>query len=283
MNPDGPGGPPPGWYPDPTGAKAWRWWDGQGWTGYASDPSAPRTPGYAGPEADALTTSGGLYPGTSVHDRFAAEVNAGPWARLALVTYLAALAVGLLVAWAESSHVRELFHEIHVQLQTGVAQNSLAQQSDVNGYTFVNLVVLAPFYILFLRWQFQAAKTARGLFIHAKRSAGLGVGSWFIPVVNFWFPYQSIRDCLPPGDPGRTVVARMWAFFITMEVMNSTTAVLALLGNPIGFVFAGLTLALGIGFALEAAAAVDLIAAAHRRLLFPEPAGPADRPAASGP
>jgi uncharacterized Tic20 family protein len=32
-----PPGPPPGWYPDPTGTM--RWWDGQGWTAAAAAPA----------------------------------------------------------------------------------------------------------------------------------------------------------------------------------------------------------------------------------------------------
>jgi hypothetical protein len=30
--------PPPGWQPDPAGRYRWRWWDGQGWTDYVSEP-----------------------------------------------------------------------------------------------------------------------------------------------------------------------------------------------------------------------------------------------------
>ena len=286
MNPDWPGGPPPGWYPDPAGVKAWRWWDGQGWTGFASDPSAPHRPGPAWPQTPAFDpasdASRGPSPGTWVHDRFAAEVRAGPWARRALAGYLAVILVGLLAAWAERSAIRQLVHNIDVERQTGVVQDQ-ALPSDLNLLTLLNLVLIAPFYILFLRWQFEAAKTAQFLSVPARRSPGLGVGSWFIPVVNLWFPYQSIRDCLPPGDPGRTVVARMWALFIGVLAMNTATAVLALLGSPIGFVFAAVTLALGVGFALEGRAAVELIADTHRRLLSPGPSGPGDRRAATGP
>ncbi len=272
-----PGGPPPGWYPDPSGVKAWRWWDGHGWTEFASDPSGPGAPGPIGPQP--------YLPGPSVHGRFEAELQAGPWAKRALVAYLAVIVVELLVAWAERSLLRELIHNIRVQQQTGVVQNQALPvvPADLNLLSLLNLVFVVPFYVFLLRWQFQAAATARFLFLPARRSPGLGVGSWFIPVVNFWFPYQSMRDCLPPGDPGRAVVARMWAFFIAVLVMDLVTTVTTLIGSPIAFVFAAITLGLGVGFAVQGRAVVGVIADAHRRLLFPEQPGPPDRPTPAGP
>jgi Protein of unknown function (DUF2510) len=40
-------GPQAGWYPDPAGSNAWRWWDGQAWSNTTSavDPSAVSQPG----------------------------------------------------------------------------------------------------------------------------------------------------------------------------------------------------------------------------------------------
>ncbi len=34
---------PAGWFPDPTGRNAWRWWDGQSWTNDVSDGRRPGT------------------------------------------------------------------------------------------------------------------------------------------------------------------------------------------------------------------------------------------------
>ena len=129
------------------------------------------------------------------------------------------------------------------------------------------LVVTAPFYVLVLMWQYRAAKTARFLGLPAARSPGLGVGSWFIPVVNLWFPYQAIRDCLPPGHADRQVVNQMWACFIAVLIVNAVTQGLAWSGNRDGFVAGAIALALGAGFALSGVRAVRSIAAAHRALL----------------
>jgi Domain of unknown function (DUF4328)/Protein of unknown function (DUF2510) len=288
VTPNWPGGPPPGWYPDPAGLKAWRWWDGYSWTQFASDPSGPPGPSTApGPGFTGAPVAGGVTPGgimvPSVHDRFAAEMKAGPWAKRVLVGYLAVIVVAILVAWADSSKFRAIFHALQVQVRTGVVQNETDQAGDVNLYSFGLLALEAPFYVLLLMWQFQAARTAQLLFLPARRSPGLGVGSWFIPVVAIWFPYQAIRDCLPPGDPGRSAVARMWGLWIATTVMLGATSIVATFGNPAGFVLAAVTLVLGAGFAFQGTRVVQAVADSHRRLLFPGPPGQTGPTPAVGP
>jgi hypothetical protein len=215
------------------------------------------------------------------HEQFAAEEKAAPWARRAFFGYLLILAFAGLFAWAVSAPLHQIIHSLQVQARTGIQQPlQTTQTTQLNLLSGLSLLVEVPFYVLILMWQYKAAKTAQLLRLSARRSPGLGVGSWFIPIVNFWFPYQAISDCLPPGDGGRKVVDRMWAFFIATLVTNGATVGLAFAGTPVAFGAAAVTLLLGLGFAVNGARAVTLIGHCHRGLLYPAAATRSD---AAGP
>ena len=280
--------------------KAWRWWDGYAWTEFASDPTAA---GGATAASAAYGPSGGTppsvaygayapqgtggpaygygygqgygYGGPAAQAVYAKEAKAAPWARRVIYLYVVVIGIGLLQAWAASAGIHLLFHNIRIQEQTGVTAPPYHQSPDSGRLSLLSLAAAVAYYVFFLIWQYRAAETARMLSLPARRSPTLGVVSWFIPVVNFWFPYQSIRDCLPLGDPGRSAVARMWAFFIATLVMDAITAVTAFIGSPIAFALAAVTLVLAAGFAAQAWRSVGLIAQAHHRLLYPGAAGPA--------
>jgi hypothetical protein len=211
--------------------------------------------------------------GPSASQRFELELKTGAWAKWAVILFVVMVGSAVLVAWGWSATFRQTFHQLRVQSETGVVQPRPTEPVRLQLLNLLNVAVEVGFYVFVLRWQFQAAQTARLLFLPAKRSPGLGVGGWFIPIVNFWFPYQALRDCLPPGDPGRTVIARWWTFYISTTVVLLTTEILAFIGNPIGFVFAAIGLLLAAGFAVEGTKAVRLIADAHRRVLYPGTSG----------
>ncbi len=278
MDDSRPGGAPPGWYPDPWGAAAWRWWDGSGWTGYASSPPVPTPPTGQGP-AGAYP-----YPGyspvgpppPSVHDRFAAEQRAVPWRKRAFFGYLLIVGLGQLTAWQEGSWLRHVFHVVRTQTTFGSGYTDFHQSAALTATIWLTIGAEAAVYVALLIWQYRAAKTAQLLRLPAALSPGLGVGGWFIPVVNFWFPYQAIRDCLPPGDDGRRVVFRMWMSFIAVLASDIITTVLALAGTTAAFAFAAITLGAWVSFAVHGARSVRLIAESHRRLVRP------DRPDALG-
>jgi hypothetical protein len=204
----------------------------------------------------------------SVYDRFSSEMKTVPWGKLAFLAFVLVAVAQLLTVWAEASWFRHAYDVIRTT-PTGVTPVLPTQSSRLALASQLTLLVEAAFYVALCIWQFHAAKTAQLLHLPARRSPGLGVGGWFIPIVNFWFPYQAIRDCFAPGDSGRQVVGRMWACFVGALIMNLVTDGFALVGNPVGFVFAAVSFALACGFSHFGIRTVGLIAAAHQRLLYP--------------
>jgi hypothetical protein len=260
--------------------KAWRWWDGTGWTSYASDPSPPSSTGTAGaPAAPSYPAYPNYpsypgytgyptypsYPGYTGYPTYPAygpssgstataalevERRSSVWALRAIPVYVVCQVAAQALQWGNRTNLRDSFHRLRVQIDTGVVQ----QHANLNGspgrQAASDLLVLAAgaAAILFLVWQYRAAGTARQLSLPAAHSPAMGVGGWFIPVVNFWFPYQALRDCFPPGDPGRRLVLRMWLGWVAIAVAGVVNIVTIFVGpNPtsgLGLVATAITAAL---------------------------------------
>jgi len=123
--------------------------------------------------------------------------------------------------------------------------------------------------IVFLVWQYRAATTARALGYPARRSPALGAWSWVIPVVNFWFPYQAIRDLLPPGHEVRTLVLRTWLcyMFTIVAVLSAYLTAFSSIraGQAIGCLAIAGWIAVGTGaYRVARAVAADHAVAAGR-------------------
>jgi hypothetical protein len=262
---------PPGWYPDPSGWAAWRWWDGDAWTGYASTP-----PGPAPAAAAYAERRPGMVAGPSVHDMFADEQRSVPWAKRVAVAYPVLTVIGMASNWSQSSKVRAEFDLLRTIFRSGSspARNqqllALSHQSSALAIIAQLLsLVSIPMTIVLLVWQFRSAKTAQLLRMPARLVPGLGVGGWFIPVVSLWFPYLAIRDCLPPGHPGRRVVLQMWLCYLGTRFAGLVTGVLILVGTPVALPIAAVDLALATGVMLFAIRSVQTIADTHGQLLYP--------------
>jgi hypothetical protein len=69
--------------------------------------------------------------------------------------------------------------------------------------------------VLFVAWFYRARVSAEGHGWPQRRSPGWAIVGWFVPVVNFWFPFQIMADIWRAGLPeparaNRAVLPRIW-------------------------------------------------------------------------
>jgi len=204
----------------------------------------------------------------SPYQAFENEHGSAPWAKRALLVYVVVVVINGAIVWAVRAALQSTYHQIRYQL--------------AHPGTHTTLVVNLP------AWY--RAVTGLGQLLTvggypARRSPALGVGGWFIPVCNFWFPYQAIRDCLPPGHPARRMVLHMWLWFIASVCVG--LAVVAMMWSAPSWA----TLAIGnvgafatLVYSYFAFKVVGAIYDTHRQILYPhEPTDPVGIPAATGP
>ncbi|HUC05772.1 MAG TPA: DUF4328 domain-containing protein [Acidimicrobiales bacterium] len=297
-------GAPPGWYPDPAGGPGQRWWDGYAWTEAVVLPEPPHPPltgpspvgrppphlppdwvqGPAGWQPTAppgYPPAPGAYPG-----RLPSGAGFAPPSTSWLVdlevrqSRLARVAVAFpalnFVLWA-------IFIRVYSSQLTNIGnQIRVISNDQANGITAPNLNIptfsgALPFLVevadlgaiaavvIACIWQFRAASAARSLGYPSTHSPGWGVGSWFVPLVNFWMPYQAVRDCLPPGDGRRAIVRWWWAFLLIGLVAMEAALVSSLFSSGAGLVLSVIGVVCGAGIAGTAPRVVDAITHAHQQ------------------
>lgn len=142
-----------------------------------------------------------------------------PWAQAALVGLAVTFAVGSVV-------VADAFRDLFAPL-VDVLRDSEASQDEIDAavdavtarqdeYWWLNVVTLLPVAGLagLAVWTNKVAHTARALGYPARHSPGWGAGGWFVPIVNLWFPYQSIVDSMAPTNPDRRRVLAWWLLYL---------------------------------------------------------------------
>ncbi|WP_370947684.1 DUF4328 domain-containing protein [Amycolatopsis sp. cg5] len=68
--------------------------------------------------------------------------------------------------------------------------------------SLVSLAIMIAAAVVFIIWLWRVRHNAEALSIgHHQRSRGWVVGSWFCPVVNFWFPFQVVSDIWKASNP----------------------------------------------------------------------------------
>lgn len=187
---------PPGWYPDPWYPASTRYWDGTTWTEHAQSAMAQ----VAGPALD-----------------LAAGRKWGDWAAKAFVVQGLAAAVSYFCFPLMFS---SLFESIREQLDRGTFGESDSELEIGGGFVAGNLVLqgISLFtvgaLVVLLVWSHRATTNARVLGQHTTHSPGWAIGAWLVPIVNFWYPYQVVRDLLPEGHPQRRQVGLWWITYL---------------------------------------------------------------------
>lgn len=95
-------------------------------------------------------------------------------------------------------------------------------------YVALGVVTAVTFFV----WLWRARSNAeRASTTPHRRARGWVLGGWFVPVVNFWFPYQVVADVYrasaPNGSRGTPWLAWWWASWLVALVLDrvSSTAV----------------------------------------------------------
>jgi hypothetical protein len=85
--------------------------------------------------------------------------------------------------------------------------------------------------VLLIAWTYRCAAAAAALGMPARREPMWAAVGWLVPVISYWFPYESVRDCLPPDHPGRRDVLRWWLGYLAAAMVTATAAALAFVGT----------------------------------------------------
>src|SRR5947209_5148729 len=193
----------PGWYPDPWRPGQRRWWDGTGWSDHTWDPAAPSS---AAPPTSTPAPPVAYAAFPDPRRDLADEGRAAVWAKRGFVAFFVSRVVGGLVALFVLDHLIDDIRraiDTNTQLHTGNDAAS-ALNLPVTIASVLGLVAV-------IMWTMRAVNVARNLRYPAKRTPGWAVAGWLVPIVNLWFPYQAVRDCLAPDNPERRTVKQWWA------------------------------------------------------------------------
>jgi hypothetical protein len=245
-NPTDPGGadPVPGWYPDPQPTGGLRWWDGTKWTEHVQPlPPAPGSGPY--PPGMVGSPTGGWHRvdvDTERRNGQAAQLAV----KFGVVAYAVTAAVSVVIIHEFMAELQRLIDAGDTNTQPQFASTSAGLSALSNLTSIVTIVVG----IVVLIWFHRAASNAEALGLPQRRSPGWAVGGFILPIVNFWFPYQSACDFFPPGSPDRKLVGRWWAFWLSAQLSSFV-------------VFAAGIVSLEFGLVLVAAQAVLYLMAAQ--------------------
>ncbi len=172
----------PGWYPDPAGGGRLRFHDGLGWTAQVShgEPAKPLGRGFA---------------------------RLGDWLSRLLAAYsVVCLLLAGYALWGMKMANR-VIEAPGTNLTVQPPQVAPDVQADLQsflsagyGLLLLSSLVSLTAGVLWLVWQYKLAVSAPTAL---RRSPGMHVASWFIPFVNWWFPFQNVSNLWRSYGSGR--------------------------------------------------------------------------------
>ncbi|MBS2939165.1 DUF4328 domain-containing protein [Nocardioides sp. J2M5] len=195
--------PVPGWYADPHDVRLLRWWDGTGWTAHTH----PARPAVVAPPLPRW------WGGLSV----AAQVALG----------VAAL-TGLLNLYVDR-RVLALADEV---ARRGVPV-TVAERDALGGVLWLSTAALPATLVagvLVITWLHTAHRSSRMDRSLLRHGSGWAVGGWFVPVLNYWRPFQVVCDVRrgATGDPDARAGALQvcwWLAFCGTYVLGTVSQV----------------------------------------------------------
>jgi hypothetical protein len=195
---------PPGWYPDPWYPQSMRYWDGLTWTNYAQA---------TGPMVRVDL----------------AQVRA--WAERIPIAFWARAAAAAISAVASPLVVGHAVNDARDRTGTTTVGFGFGFGGGGNvGLQLLSLVGLAATIGLMV-WGYHITQTARQLGLRTTHSPGWAAAGWLVCIISLWFPYQIVRDALPPGHPARNQVGWWWGLHIGTSVIGVVAGLVAI-GSP---------------------------------------------------
>jgi Domain of unknown function (DUF4328)/Protein of unknown function (DUF2510) len=189
---------PPGWYHDPWRQAPMRWWDGSGWTEHLADwhghVPAARPPRAAG--------------GPSPMARVDAEERITPWLKR------------LLYLWPVAAAASAGFAAVSIQRLVDAFRND-GDVPPVSGWGWVAQVasaIVVALLVVRMVWLHRATTTARDLGFPVRRTPTAAAVGWLVPVINLWWPLQSVTDLFPVHRRPDRRLAWWWACSIVASL-----------------------------------------------------------------
>lgn len=231
---------PAGWYADPYGGLVLRYWDGAQWTDYIHVRFGEDVP----------------------RDAVAAEFTWAPWVRRA---WLALPFTHVLGAAGSLYAIDGVVDDFRRGWDTAEGPRFSMGASPLQLFGWVGAAIMVLIYI----WAFRAATAGRALGIPAPRKPPLVVVGWIVPVIQLWWPYQSVRALVPPDEGMGPLVGWWWASFLAQGVLGLGMFVLVAFVSVTAALWGLIPLAVvAIAYAVLGTRITNQVLAVHERELI---------------